>query len=54
MDGNARKIWYFCKRFSLQTVEEEFLANYQNAQNLVVEWKDTPEMTSKGVYVNLK
>ncbi|MDE6000651.1 MAG: hypothetical protein K2H04_11370 [Bacteroidaceae bacterium] len=54
MDGNAREIWNFCKRFSLQTVEEEFLATYQKAQNLVIEWKDTPEMTSKGVYVNLK
>lgn len=54
MDGNAKEIWNFCKRFSLQTLEEEYNEVYKKAQNLVVEWKDTPEMTSKTIYKNME
>jgi len=54
MDGNAREIWNFCKRFSLQTVEEQFQAIYTKCSELIVEWKDTPEMTSKAIYSNMK
>lgn len=54
MDGNAKEIWNFCKRFSLQTLEEEYTAIYNQAANLIAEWKDTPEMTSKAVYKTLQ
>jgi len=54
MDGNAREIWNFCKRFSLQTVAEQFLATWNKGNDLIIEWKDTPEMTSRGVYTSLK
>ncbi|MBR1668226.1 MAG: hypothetical protein IJ693_08105 [Bacteroidaceae bacterium] len=54
MDGNAKEIWNFCKQFSLQTLEEEYEAIYQQANDLIIEWKDTPEMTSKSVYTTLK
>lgn len=54
MDGNAKEIWNFCKRFSLQTVEEQYLAVYKQAADLIEEWKDTPEMTAKAVYSTLK
>lgn len=54
MDGNAKEIWNFCKRFSLKTVMEEYTEVYNKAKELVSEWKDTPEMTSKSVYTNLK
>jgi poly(3-hydroxybutyrate) depolymerase len=53
MDGNAKEIWNFCKRFSLQTVEEEFLSVYKKGKNLIIEWKDTPEMTAKVSYKSL-
>ena len=54
MDGNAKEIWNFCKRFSLQTIAEEYEATYQKAYTLIVEWQDTPEMTSKAIYSTLK
>lgn len=54
MDGNAREIWNFCKRFSLLTAEQEYAALYQKGTDLIAEWKDTPEMTSKTVYTTLK
>jgi poly(3-hydroxybutyrate) depolymerase len=54
MDANAREIWNFCKRFSLKTVAEEYTEVYNKAKELVSEWKDTPEMTSKTVYTTLK
>lgn len=54
MDGNAREIWNFCKRFSLKTLQEEYEEVYNKANDLIIEWKDTPEMTSKAVYTTLK
>ena len=54
MDGNAREIWNFCKRFSLQSVQQEYNGIYKKAENLIADWKDTPEMTSKAVYNSLK
>ncbi len=54
MDGNAKEIWNFCKRFSLQTIEEEYNMIYQKANDLLIEWQDTPAMTSKAVYSALK
>ncbi|MBR1521203.1 MAG: hypothetical protein IJ635_08190 [Bacteroidaceae bacterium] len=54
MDGNAKEIWNFCKRFSLQTVEEQYNELYKRGTDLIAEWKDTPEMTSKAVYTTLK
>lgn len=53
MDANSREIWNFCKRFSLQTLEEQYLELYKEGVDLIEEWKDTPEMTSKGVYRSL-
>ena len=53
MDGNAREIWNFCKRFSFQTLEEQYQSIYQKASDLVSEWQDTPEATSKVVYTTL-
>ena len=52
--GNAKEIWNFCKRFSLKTVAEEYLEVYNYAKDLVEEWKDTPEMTSRPVYTTLE
>lgn len=54
MDGNAKEIWNFCKNYSLLTVEEEYTQTYEKANSLIVEWKDTPEMTSKAAYTGLK
>ena len=51
---NREEIWNFCKRFSLQTIAEEYDAIYKKAQELISEWKDTPEMTQKSVYTALK
>lgn len=54
MDGNAKEIWNFCKRFSLQTVAEQYSSIYNKAYDLIQEWKDTQEMTSKSIYNSLK
>ena len=51
---HAQEIWNFCKRFSLATVEEEFMATYQRASNLITEWQDTPEMASQAVYSSMQ
>lgn len=51
--GNSQEIWDFCKQFSFQTLEEEYQALYQKAQNYVLDWKDTPEMVSNVVYTSL-
>ena len=51
---NAKEIWNFCKRFSLQTPEQELAYTLKVAEDLLIEWKDTPEMTSKSIYSNLK
>ena len=52
--GNSQEIWNFCKQFSFQTLEEEYQALYQKAQDLIIEWKDTPDMTSSVVYSSLE
>lgn len=52
--GNSQEIWNFCKQFSLQTIEEEYQAVYEKAQNLIFEWKDTPDMASTTYYTNLQ
>jgi len=52
--GNSQEIWNFCKQFSLQTIEEEYQAVYGKAQNLIFEWKDTPDMASTTYYTNLQ
>ena len=52
--GNSQEIWNFCKQFSFQTLEEEYKALYQKAQDLIIEWKDTPDMTSSVVYSSLE
>ena len=52
--GNSQEIWNFCKQFSLQTLEEEYQAVYEKAQNLIFEWKDTPDMASTTYYTNLQ
>ncbi|MBS7322257.1 MAG: hypothetical protein KIG78_01955, partial [Bacteroidaceae bacterium] len=49
-----QEIWNFCKQFSLQTLEEEYQAVYEKAQNLIFEWKDTPDMASTTYYTNLQ
>ena len=54
MDGNAKEIWNFCKRFSFKSLSEEFMEVYQQASDLITEWKDTPEMTAKTIYNTLK
>ena len=54
MDGNAKEIWNFCKRFSFKSLAEEYQELYQKASDLITEWKDTPEMTSKSIYNTLK
>ncbi|MBQ6966214.1 MAG: hypothetical protein IJP82_11115 [Bacteroidaceae bacterium] len=54
MDGNAKEIWNFCKRFSFQTLVEQYNEIYQQGLDLITEWKDTPEMTEKVVYSTLK
>lgn len=51
---NRKEIWNFCKRFSFQTLQEEYTEVYKKAQDLISEWKDTPEMTSKAIYTSLK
>lgn len=51
---NRKEIWNFCKRFSKQTLEEQYDILYKKASELIDEWKDTPEMTAKNVYTNLK
>lgn len=51
---HAKEIWNFCKRFSFQTLEEQYLEVYNQGNTLIVEWKDTPEMTGKAIYKNLK
>ena len=50
MDGNAKEIWNFCKRFSFKSLSEEFMEVYQQASDLITEWKDTPEMTATSVW----
>lgn len=52
--GNSQEIWNFCKQYSLQTIEEEYQAVYGKAQNLIFEWKDTPDMASTTYYTNLQ
>lgn len=52
--GNSQEIWNFCNQFSLQTLEEEYQAVYEKAQNLIFEWKDTPDMASTTYYTNLQ
>lgn len=47
---NRNEIWNFCKRFSLKSALEEFQDLYNQANNLVSLWKDTPDMTSRNVY----
>ncbi len=54
MDGNAREIWNFCKRFSFKSLDEQYKEAYAKAENLLSEWKDTPEVTAKSVYTMLK
>lgn len=51
---NRKEIWNFCKRFSKQTLEEQYDILYKKASELIDDWKDTPEMTAKNVYTNLK
>lgn len=53
MDGNAKEIWNFCKQFSLKSLTEEYQEIYQKANDLILEWKDTPEMVEKAVYKTL-
>ena len=52
--GNSQEIWDFCKQFSFQTLEEEYQALYQKAENYVLDWKDTPEIVSNIAYTSLK
>ena len=52
--GNSQEIWNFCKQFSFQTLEEEYQALYQKAQDLIIDWKDTPEMKSHPFYTSLE
>ena len=52
--GNSQEIWNFCKQYSLMTIEEEYNMIYQKANDLLIEWQDTPAMTSKAVYSALK
>ena len=52
--GNSQEIWNFCKQYSLMTIEEEYNMIYQKANDLLIEWQDTPNMTSKAVYSALK
>lgn len=54
MDGNAREIWNFCKRFSFKSLEDQYKEAYAKAVNLLSEWKDTPEVTEKSVYTMLQ
>lgn len=53
-EGNAKEIWNFCKQFSFKTIAEEYQEVYNKASDLIIEWKDTPEMTEKTVYTTLK
>ncbi len=52
--GNSQEIWNFCKQFSLQTLEEEYQAVYEKAQDLIFDWKDTPDMASTNYYINME
>lgn len=52
--GNSQEIWNFCKQFSLQTLEEEYQAVYEKAQDLIFDWKDTPNMASTNYYINME
>lgn len=52
--GNSQEIWNFCKQFSFQTLEEEYQALYQKVQDLIIDWKDTPEMKSHPFYTSLE
>ncbi len=52
--NNRKEIWSFCKQFSLKSVAEEYKEAYEKANSLVVEWKDTPEMTSMTIYTVTK
>ncbi len=54
MDGNAQEIWKFCKQYSLQTLEEQYQEVYQKGQDLIIDWKDTPDMTKLTYYTNLQ
>lgn len=51
---NRKEIWNFCRRFSLKTLEEEYLEAYKKAESLLEAWKDVPEMAGKAVYTSLK
>lgn len=50
---NRKEIWNFCKRFSLKSAKDEYDEAYEQAQNLLIEWKDTPAMTATTAYTNL-
>ena len=52
--GNSQEIWNFCKQYSLQTIEEEYNEVYEKANDLLLDWQDTPEMTAKAAYSALK
>ncbi|MBR6035826.1 MAG: hypothetical protein IKP41_02560 [Bacteroidaceae bacterium] len=54
MDGNSQEIWNFCKQYSLLTLDEEYQQVYDKAESLMIDWKDTPEVTSKSTYTTLK
>lgn len=51
---NRKEIWSFCKNYSLKSVTEEYEEAYNKLNDLVVEWKNTPEMTAKSVYTASK
>ncbi len=53
MDGNAKEIWNFCKNFSLKSPYETFVSYYNTVNDLLIEWKDTPAMTSKSIYKSM-
>ena len=52
--GNSKEIWNFCKQYSLLTLDEEFQQVYDKAETLILEWKDTPEMTSTAYYTRMQ
>lgn len=52
--NEAKEIWNFCKRFSFQTLEEEYQEVYQKGETLIIDWKDTPDMTKLTYYTNLQ
>lgn len=51
---NAQEIWNFCKKFSFKTPYETFQMYLKQAQDLLAEWKDTPEMTEKSIYSGMQ